>query len=283
MAIVVESSAKSDPYTPATNPAVASITKPSGTVSGDFLIATIFDSSGGAATPPSGFTLIRATSAGGFTLYSYYKLAGGSEPASYDFSYAANGSASGVMLRTSGSAGVIQTSAGEGFTNQDPMTFTGVSVTPTYANSLLIVPIYQYSSSVNDPHPSVTSIAVSNPTWVLAQQSSSGLANGFSTSTAVRPQTTATGDLVCDMAGDNTADAIAQMIVLTDITNATPTPAVVGVTVNIQAPTVQQGQTVTIASPVSVTVGIQNPSIDTKPTISNQSKNSSSWTNLDKS
>ena len=199
------------------NPAVASIGKPTGTASGDFLIATIFYSSGGSATPPSGFTLIRATSAGGFTLYSYYKLAGGSEPSTYDFSYAASGSASGVLLRISGSAGVVATPNGASASNSNTPTFAD-TVTPSSANSLLIFPVYQYSSSVSDPHPSTFAITTSDPTWTLAKQSSSGLSNGFATAYAIRPEITATGDSTCNLSGDGTADSIAQMIVISPVT-----------------------------------------------------------------
>lgn len=65
------------------------LTKPVGTVSGDVLFCHVF--SFGVITLPSGFTVIGSGTDGASENYVYaYKVAGGSEPATYSFSSTAN-------------------------------------------------------------------------------------------------------------------------------------------------------------------------------------------------
>ena len=84
-----------------------SITKPSGTASGDavILFVTLDGSSGTTITQPSGFTL------GGDQFMSgpdtqravwYHKIAGGSEPATYDFTFSASSTGLGAAVAVSG-------------------------------------------------------------------------------------------------------------------------------------------------------------------------------------
>jgi sialidase-1 len=63
-----------------------SVTKPTGTVAGDVLVA-FFTRNGVAVTPPSGFTQVysRIADTNGLTTSMYVKVAGGSEPATYDW------------------------------------------------------------------------------------------------------------------------------------------------------------------------------------------------------
>lgn len=97
MAIVVESSASNT----ATASSSLTITKPSGTVSGDVLVAfvnivraSLID------TPPSGWTAINT--AGSYTQWSvYWKVAGASEPADYTWTESSTNWA-GVIFRLSG-------------------------------------------------------------------------------------------------------------------------------------------------------------------------------------
>lgn len=72
---------------PGGNTGTLTITKPSSTASGDFLIAAItFNGGTGTSftTVPTGWTLIRRTdSSTQVGMATYYKVAGGSEPANY--------------------------------------------------------------------------------------------------------------------------------------------------------------------------------------------------------
>src|SRR4030095_5919078 len=66
----------------------ATVNKPSGVVSGDLMVVGLMVENGKstAVTVPSGWIAIAATDNGNnVTIFSYYKLAGGSEPASYTF------------------------------------------------------------------------------------------------------------------------------------------------------------------------------------------------------
>lgn len=64
-------------------------TKPTGTASGDLLLA-FFVSNSQNATPPSGWTEIADETIEVFRLQVYYKVAGGSEPANYSFTVGAS-------------------------------------------------------------------------------------------------------------------------------------------------------------------------------------------------
>ena len=67
----------------------ATCNKPSGVANGDLMIAhvAVYDNTGVTVSPPSGWTLLRGpTRNNGFfnmTAYTFYKVAGGSEPSSY--------------------------------------------------------------------------------------------------------------------------------------------------------------------------------------------------------
>jgi hypothetical protein len=98
MAIAVESSASNT----ATATTSLTITKPSGTVSGDVLVAFVnMIRSSAINTPPSGWTTIEIS---GVFAYShvYWKVAGASEPSSYTWDEGASTSWAGVIFRLSG-------------------------------------------------------------------------------------------------------------------------------------------------------------------------------------
>ena len=65
------------------------ISKPTGAVAGDVLVAQlVVNSSSTTITPPSGWTLIRSTSSGSSVIMaSYDKVAGASEPSSYRWTF----------------------------------------------------------------------------------------------------------------------------------------------------------------------------------------------------
>lgn len=67
------------------NATTATATKPTGTVSGDLLLA-VFTSNSQSATPPSGWAKIVDEVVEVFECRVFYKVAGGSEPSSYTFS-----------------------------------------------------------------------------------------------------------------------------------------------------------------------------------------------------
>ncbi|HEV8471102.1 MAG TPA: IPT/TIG domain-containing protein, partial [Candidatus Limnocylindria bacterium] len=69
--------------TPAAATNTYTIPTPAGVVANDVMVAALSLNGGGAVTAPTGWTLIRNTNKGSVRLWSYYRVAGASEPASY--------------------------------------------------------------------------------------------------------------------------------------------------------------------------------------------------------
>ena len=68
----------------------STVTKPTGTTTNDVLWAVVAYAGTPTITPPSGWTLYITQAGTGATMLVYYKLAGGSEPASYVWTYSVN-------------------------------------------------------------------------------------------------------------------------------------------------------------------------------------------------
>ncbi|PPD57305.1 tandem-95 repeat protein [Dehalogenimonas etheniformans] len=124
------------------------IAKPSGTVTGDMLVAcivaTTFFSDVWVTPPDASWQLIRTTNANQsghyYDMVTYYKVAGSSEPSSYTFT-SSEWNASGGITRLTGvdvnhPVDVSAESQGQG--NTDLVTASAPSVTTTYANDLVI-------------------------------------------------------------------------------------------------------------------------------------------------
>ena len=133
-------------------PGSLTINKPAGTVQGDALIASIAVRPRAATiTAPAGWTLVRRidNSAGSSnSLAVYYKVAGGSEPASYIWSFSAmTGSAGGIQAFTGvDTTNPIQVENGQ--TTASDLSHATASVTTTAANTM-IVTTHSFSSSAS--------------------------------------------------------------------------------------------------------------------------------------
>ena len=68
----------------------STVTKPTGTTTNDVMWAAVAYAGTPTITPPSGWTLYITQAGTGVTMLVYYKLAGGSEPANYQWTYSAN-------------------------------------------------------------------------------------------------------------------------------------------------------------------------------------------------
>jgi len=118
------------------------ITAPSGLASGKVMLAGIAMQGGTSLsiTPPSAWNLIRRTDNGtSQTLATYYKIAGGSEPGSYTWSYSGgNGAGEGVIDAYSGvnNSTPIDTSGGQA--NSASTSIVAPSIT-VGANSGMVV------------------------------------------------------------------------------------------------------------------------------------------------
>ena len=128
---------------------LASITinKPAGTVQGDLLVATVSHQSGGnrSMTAPAGWTAIAGTDVFEGTnahIHGWYRVAGGSEPASYTFTMTGGDGrdTAGGIIAISGAnqATPINVSAGQSNGSSPSPSVAAPSITTTVPNTLLI-------------------------------------------------------------------------------------------------------------------------------------------------
>jgi hypothetical protein len=115
------------------------LNKPSGTASGDVLVAAIEISGTTTVTAPSGWTLVRSTTSGStLTQATYVHIAGSSEPSSYQWRFAASRLASGAVAAYVGVDGTTPVDVSSGGSSSGSTSIVGPSVTTTTAGELLI-------------------------------------------------------------------------------------------------------------------------------------------------
>jgi hypothetical protein len=118
------------------------IIKPAGTVENDVMLANIYavGASTPTITPPSGWTLIISTvgSASNSRLSTYYKVAGASEPANYQWTFSGGQTNQGGISTYYGvnTADPIDVYGGQA--NTASISYTAPSVTTTVANTTLV-------------------------------------------------------------------------------------------------------------------------------------------------
>lgn len=124
----------------------ATINKPAGTVSGDIMVAFAARSvATGTVTPPSGWSLLASN--GGAPPVLYYKIAGGSEPASYDWTWGSGNAAGIILTYRAGVAGVTGTVS---------LNTTAPSITPDAAGILLAAFVALVDVTVSSPPSGMT-------------------------------------------------------------------------------------------------------------------------------
>jgi len=132
------------------------ITKPASTVSGNFLIADITFQGGTTitVTPPAGWTLILRTNNGtSVGTATYYKVAGGAEPANYTWTTTSTRQLGGIIRYTGvNNSSPIDVSAAATGNSTTP---TAPTVTTTLANDRVLV-FYGFSDDVTFSTPSGT-------------------------------------------------------------------------------------------------------------------------------
>lgn len=258
------------------------VTKPAGTASGDLLIGIVFTYDGAAGVIPSdetGFTNIVSGSLSFQAAKSYYKVAGGSEPANYTFDisssvdtiraimFAITGFSSGAPIGDS----VLVTSNTSTTTPSFSTTFK-----PRRSDALLIMGIISDASTT-----SITAsdyiISGTNPTWTEQYENTEG-------SDHVLGVATATANSAADVTSfgytlsSNGSDHVGILISIPETASETATPDSVAVRAII--PTQDSAAAVKM-TPDSVAIKTAIPTqSSTYPTTiwSNQSKNGSTWT-----
>jgi hypothetical protein len=249
------------------------ITKPTGTVSGDLLVATFFSNNGFYTndtnlTPPSGWTTVNEFiqnpgSNPSRAIGIYYKIAGGSEPASYDWT--CNDGSNSHLTMTAIEAGTfdsstpIGTTSGVDYARQyQPSASTSVSaptVTPAVDDSLGIAVF------------SVTGLAGSH-TWTSPSgwdervDGGGGTHNRGSVHTKALT-TSATGSITGTCTSSVPQDQGAGMVVVVRPAAGGATDLVVAdltVTVVADAPTLTQTHEL-VVSDLTVTVAADAPTL----------------------
>ena len=165
-------------------------------------------------------------------------------------------------------------------------TFTA-GLTPSSANSLLVIAYMYNVDAGNGVTISSYAIATSDPTWTEQyERGDSGTEGNIGVATAFRPQATDTGNVTVTLSGDpgvNT-DHGCILVAVSPEPNVTVTPAVIDLTASVQAPAVSATAVISPAV-VDLTAGVQAPTVtteahkwantgktDTSPTINNTSK-----------
>lgn len=174
----------------ATGTQSAVVTAPASISAGDLLVAHCSSgTSNGTFTPPSGWTSIANTSSSGYpTDQAFYKIATGSEPGTYTFTFSSSVSVSARIVHITGAQSspiMAETAATSGSFTSD--TISGV--TTTYTNTMLI----GISSSANGGTVSSMSVGGTNPTWSPQYMDGYGSSEYAALQTAIYASPGATG------------------------------------------------------------------------------------------
>lgn len=283
MAIAVQSSASSNVATTTST----TITKPSGVVSGDYLLAAIgFEQSGGNTvnSVPSDWTEIESLIGNNTALYVYFKVAGGSEPTNYTWGLTGTQAVGGSILRIDGQSvdagGAFEVELDDHVGNTDAPSFP-TGITPTFASSLIL--IASCSKSNGTIAHSAHAITTSNPSWTAVQGTSAG-GTTISIAYAVRPEVTSTGAWSLTAGNTGTTDTTSIILAIAPRVNASVTLDVATLTVTPQDPAVAGGANVTLDA-ASMTATAQTISAATAASkwVNTDKSSAGSITNIDKS
>jgi hypothetical protein len=265
------------------------ITKPTGLAVGDLMVAHVVRSDNDQNSRSwslTGWTSAvdtqgNDTGIGSSGMAALYKIADSGDVAASDFTFTVSSTAdflAGAIYRISGHsiAAPINASASAFINNDETPSFSN-TITPTFADCLLLMLVHHYAGSSSSKDTSAYAITTSNPTWTEAYDNHNSTALTIGGAYANRPETTATGNSSFTSSGDATTDSGSIVLAIKPLQDASFTATAVSVAINIQAPTVQTGVNVS-TTVVSTVVTINSPVIDSYPTISNVSKNSATWT-----
>ena len=286
MAVVVQSTS-----TDTSAGASTVITKPTGLAVGDLMVAHItsyglntivaIDIASGWTETTSGAVLDSGTSTG-VRQSIQYKVATSGDVAATDFTFTAASTGGrnmiGAMYRIDGQNSVTPIDTSNAASAQNGGTpFSGnATVTPTYANSLLLFFASGYDASAFNTY----TVATSNPTWTenydfTATASMAG-------ATATRPEVTATGNAGVSFTNAGSGDVVVGIVVVRPIVSVSTSPSVVTLTANLGTPTITT-QTRIAANPFVLNMTQFEASVAGQPTIDNREpKTTSSFSNLSK-
>lgn len=144
--------------------ATLTLTKPSGTAESDVLIAVCINNDGSRTLDsiPSGWSLLaetKTTTSPSTGFWCLWKLAGGSEPASYDFTFSFSFNGPAVLLAYQDSDGEIHASDYQAVSSIQTGPYDAVSptITTTKKSRLIAIAGGRHSTSGTDPSPTYPS------------------------------------------------------------------------------------------------------------------------------
>jgi len=278
------------------NDANLSITKPTGLAEGDLLVGFLFQIGQGSAwTTPTDWDAITGVSfSTSRRLDVFAKLADAADVAAADFTFnqidASGVTKTGVLYRITGTlAGAENITAstsdiGTEVADDEPRYATGIV---NVANALMIM--FSGGAVTNNGTSTVSGYLIENdnPTWT--ERADFGFAASVDSrcgsATATRTAVTNTGYYQVDYnSTDNLGTgSVGALLAISDTANVTVSPDVVATEITMPAPTVAAGATVS-ADTIAAEISIKAPTVATADAKwSNQAKNSSVWTNQDKS
>ena len=117
--------------------ATLTISRPTGTVSGSVLLATVSGAGTTTISAPTGWTLVQDTISGSLRELTYVKVAGASEPTSYAFTSSGSRNASGGISAYSGVNATVPVDASDEATGASGNA-TAPAVTSSSANDLVV-------------------------------------------------------------------------------------------------------------------------------------------------
>jgi CSLREA domain-containing protein len=133
------------------------IARPAGVTTGDVLLASIAQPNDGAVTPPAGWTLIRSDVQGTSVRQDlFYRVATGSEPASYVFNLAQSGQSAGAIVAYDGVDTTSPIDVHGGQANTASASYTAPSVTPTVSGATLVAFYANTTGTVTTPPAGMT-------------------------------------------------------------------------------------------------------------------------------
>ena len=261
------------------------VSKPTGTVDDDLLITAIYYEDRTISTSPSGWILLQNSAFANSGLAVYYKIAS-SEGASWDWVLDSNANAGAICLRIDGYAPSLKISTSAVGTSVDDPTPTLVnSVTPTYANALLV--FFVGVGDITTSGVSAYAIATDNPSWTEQADLSGGGLDTLAVATANRTQTTATGNSSCtigDGSTENLADTNGIMIVVESRQDVTVNAGAISLTGTPKAVSVAADANVSLGV-IGLTSAAKTPTVTITPSkVTNLAKSADATiTNVDKS
>lgn len=248
------------------------ISKPSGLAVGDLMLSAIRHDNGDGMTNPSGWTTFTTTFNPFNNVRLCYKYAVSGDVSASDFTWTLGSStvSAGGIIRITSPSPLIGSAllAGGQSNTATPSISTGV--TPTRADSLL-VQFWFYQSNSNDSLGGYA-IATSNPTWTEQYDVAMEADAGMTCAWAVRPQTTSTGAWSCT-GGTGTSDYNSFLVSINEQFTVTVTESI----------TLTEAHKQNISLNVNESTTLSEVWDTEQQKWVNQTKNTGTWTNQDKS